>query len=235
MPRFADHLTGIADILHSSAEGGEVRINYGEETTGEGKLNDVQMWGPDGYIARPNDPSDKGAAQVYHCVEGQAQIAIATRDNRFAAQAGTLEPGDRMIVTDGPSRFYMKRASRRIGLYTEAVNTPPAGGKGMLIEADGDSGVLRLRAGGAVIELDANSGTITLTAAGITGKSVLVLSPTEGAQIIAGAIHLDTLGFLTLGLNSSQTRPGIPGVDTVIIGASGQTGIAAPRISAAQF
>jgi hypothetical protein len=235
MPRFADHLTGIADILHSSAENGEVRVNYGEETTGEGELADVQVWGPDGYIARPNDPSDKGAAQVLYLVDGQQQRAMAFRDNRFAVQAGTLEPGDRIICTDGPTRFFMKRATQRIGLYTEAVSTPPAGGKGMLIEADGDAGVLRLRAGGAVIELDAASGTITLTASGLTGKSVLVLSPTEGAQIIAGAIHLDTLGFLTLGLNSSQTRPGIPGVDTVIIGASGQTGIAAPRISAAQF
>jgi hypothetical protein len=235
MPRFADHLTGIADILHSSADGGEVRVNYGEETTGEGHLSDVQTWGPDGYIARPNDPSDKGATQVLYIVDGQQQRAIAYRGNYFAAQAGTLEPGDRMIVTDGPSRIYMKRASQRVGMYTEAVSTPPAGGKGMLIEADGEAGVLRLRAGGAVVELDGNNGTITLTAAGLTGKAVLVLSPTEGAQILAGAIHLDTLGFVTLGLNSSQTRPGIPGVDTVTIGASGQTAIAAPRVSAAQF
>lgn len=229
-----DQYFDLGDVLLSTAEKGQIRVNLGDVDTQKGYGVSTPVWGPDGYLAVPNDPKD-GAARALYLTTGQGRRAIAFSDNRFAGQAGTMEPGDRMIVTDGPSRFYLKRTDQRVGVYTEAKSDPPVGGKGMIIEADGDSGKIRLRAGGAVIELDSSNGTITLTAAGLSGKSVLVLSPTDGAQIMAGGIHLDTLGFVTLGLNSDQTRPGKPGVDTVIVGAMGQSGVAAPRTSAAQY
>lgn len=222
------------DVVLSTAENGQVRVNLGDVDRKTGYGVSTPVWGPDGYLARPNDP-ESGACQALYLTDGQNRRAVAFCDNRFAAQAGTLAPGDRMIVTNAACRIYMKQATARVGFYTEATADPPVGGKGMLVEADGDAGIIRLRAGGAVIELDAASGTITLTAAGPAGKSVLVLSPTDGAQIMAGAINLDTLGFVTLGLNSDQTRPGKPGVDNILIGAMGQSGIMAPKASAAQY
>ena len=216
------------------AEGGEVRVNPGEETTGEGFASDTQVWGPDGYIARPNDPNDKGAAQVFYTVEGQQQIALAFRDNRFAAQAGTLEPGDRMIVTDGPTRFYLKRTKAQVGLYTEAANEPPTGGKGMILDLSGESGVIQIRAGGCIISLDGQNGKITLTASGPSGAATLVLDAVNGISLIGGVANIDC-PFVTLGLNSDNTRPGKPGLDTVTIGAAGQTAVASPKVYAAQF
>jgi hypothetical protein len=232
MPRFADHLTGIADILHSSAEGGEVRVNYGEETTGEGHLSDVQTWGPDGYIARPNDPSDKGTCQVLYIVDGQQQRATAFRDNRFAAQAGTLEPGDRMIVTDGPSRIYMKRASQRVGMYTEAKSAFADGSKGMVIDLDGEAGNIQIKRGGQMVVLG-EDGNVTLVCAGPATQSSIVMTPTT-ITITASTVNVAG-GFVALGTNSDGTLPGKPGLDTVVVGASGQTGIASPKVFAAQY
>lgn len=232
MPRFADHLTGIADILHSSAENGEVRVNYGEETTGEGFLADVQTWGPDGYIARPNDPSDKGAAQVLYLVDGQQQRAVAFRDNRFAAQAGTLEPGDRMIVTDAACRLYLKKTRAQVGMYTEAVNAFPDGSKGMVLDLDGQSGVIQVKRGGQMIVLG-DDGNVTLLCATAASQSSIVMTPTS-ITITAGTVNIAG-GFVALGLNSDGTIPGKPGLDTVVVGASGQTGIASPKVFAAQY
>jgi hypothetical protein len=229
-----DQYFDLGDVVLSTAEKGQIRVNLGDVDRKTGYGVSTPVWGPDGYLARPNDPKD-GACRALYLTDGQNRRVLATSDNRFAAQAGTLEPGDRMIVSSGDARFYLRNADNRIGVYTEAKSDPPVGGKGMIIEADGEAGLIRLRAGGAVIELDAASGTITLTAAGPSGKSVLVLSPTEGAQIMAGGIHLDTLGFVTLGLNSDQTRPGKPGADNVLIGAIGQSGVMAPKCNAAQY
>lgn len=223
MPRHPDHLIDYADVLLSTATSGEVRVNLGNSVTGEGYDNNASVWGPDGYLARPNDPSDDGAARALYFVDGNARKVFATCDNRFAAQAGALEPGDRMIVTDGAGRIFMKQATAHVGMYTEMPDEPPSGGKGMILSLNGAEGVITLRAGGAMIVLDGNAGTITLLASGPSGNTSITLDSST-ISLLAGAVHLDG-GFTTLGLNSDGTRPGKPGVDTVLIGALGQTGV----------
>lgn len=227
MTRFADHLTQIADILHSTAESGEVRVNVGEETTGEGERGDVQVWGPDGYIARPNDTSDAGCAQGFYVNDGQQQRVIAFRDNRFASSAGTLEPGDRMIVTDAPCRFYMKKARQRVGLYTESTDTPPAGGKGMTLDLDGEGNLLQLRFGGCLLVADGQKWTIV--ASNGSANASIVIDPAKGITITAGAIYLDG-GNVTIGLTGGAARPGIPGVDSALYGPLGQAGVASSSV-----
>ncbi len=113
MPHFADHLTQTADILLSTAEDGEIRVNLGELSTGEGFFSDVQVWGPDGFISRPNESDDKGCVQALYIVDGQQQRVAATRDNRYAKQAGTPDPGDRFIVTKGAPRILIKQKRQR--------------------------------------------------------------------------------------------------------------------------
>lgn len=232
MPRFSDHLTDIADILHSTAEGGEVRINVGEETTGEGYAIDMQVWGPDGYIARPNAPSDRGTAQALYAVDGQQNRAFAFRDNRFAAQAGTLDDGDRLIVTDGPTRFYLKRATQRVGLYTEAKSAPPAGGKAMILDLNGDEGVVLIRCGGCTFAMDGSK--ITISAVGPAGSASITLDPVLGVSIQGGVANIDC-PFVTVGLQSDNTRPGKPGVDNAILGPVGMAGIPSPKVYLAVY
>lgn len=233
MTRFADHLTAIADVLHSTAENGEVRVNLGEDTTGEGERIDVQVWGADGFLARPNERSDKGTCQALYLVDGQQQRVFAFRDNRFAVQAGTMDPGDRLIVTDGPTRFFMKRETQRVGLYTEAKSTPPVGGKGQILDLNGDDGTITIRCGGCTILLDGQNGKIVLTATGPAGSATLTLDATKGAAITAGIVNVDA-PFVTLGLTGGAVRPGIPGVDSVIYGPMGQAGLSSSSVYVAK-
>jgi hypothetical protein len=228
-----DQYFDLGDVLLSTAEKGQIRVNLGDVDTQKGYGVSTPVWGPDGYLAVPNDPKD-GAARALYLTTGQGRRAIAFSDNRFAGQAGTMKPGDRRIVTDGPTRFYLTRSDKRIGFYTETENDPPVGGKGMLFDMSGKDGVIQLRAGGCSITLDAQKGTITLCAAGPSGAATLVLDPVNGIQLLSGIVNVDA-PFVTLALNSDGSRPGKPGIDTVTVGAMGQSAVASPHCFAANM
>jgi len=213
------------DVVTSSAERGQIRVNIGDVDKQTGYGVSLPVWGPDGYLAMPNDPGN-GAARAFYFKDGTNARALAFSDNRFTEQAGTLKPGDRMIVSDSPARFYLRKADARLGFYTEAESDPPVGGKGMLVDLSGKDGVIQLRAGGCSITLDGQKGTITLCAAGPSGAATLVLDSTKGVQLLSGIVNVDA-PMVTLGLTSAGTRPGVPGVDTVVAGATGQTAIPA--------
>ena len=231
---FADYLTDTADILISTADSGEIRVNLGDSVTKQGYDSDVPVWGPDGFLSRPNDPTDAGAAMAFYVTDGNQKRVIGIRDNRFASQAGLLDAGDRAIVTDGPARLFLKQVRAAISAYTEMTNDPPAGGKGMLNDMDGSTGIITLRSGGAMVTLNGNTGVIMLVASGPNGATSLTLDPVNGASINAGVVNLDA-GFVTLGLNSDGSRPVKPAVETVILGAVGQSGVASPKIYGASF
>lgn len=230
MPRHPDLLTGTADVLHSTAESGEIRVNLGTVATGEGIDNDVPVWGIDGFLSRPNDPSDGGAATAVYFHDGHQRRVIGTRDNRFSSQAGTMRPGDRMIVTDGPSRIYAQQA-RRVGLYTESKDAPEVGGAAMTVDLNGVTGVVLVKHGGRLIQFGSD-GSLTLVCAGTASQSTVAMTPTS-VTITAPTINL--VGTVALGFNSDLTPPGKPGVDTVLVGAVGTTGIASPKVYAAQY
>lgn len=221
------------DVVLSTAEKGQVRVNLGDVDRKTGYGVSTPVWGPDGYLARPNDP-ESGACQALYLTDGQNRRAVAFCDNRFAAQAGTLAPGDRMIVSSQAARFYLRNADNRIGFYTEAQSEPPTGGKGMLFDMSGKDGVIQIRCGGASITLDGQKGTITLCAAGPSGASTLVLDAVNGFQALAGIVNLDA-PFVTVGLTSAGTRPGTPGLDTALVGPTGQAGLPAPKCYIASF
>lgn len=228
-----DQYIDTGDVVLSTAENGQIRVNLGDVDKQTGYGVSVPAWGPDGYLARPND-SGEGAARALYLTDGNNKRAFAFSDNRFAKQAGTLDPGDRMIVSSGDARFYLRNEDNRIGFYTEAQSDPPVGGKGMLFDMSGKDGVIQIRCGGCSITLDGQKGTITLCAAGPSGSSTIVLDPVNGAQILAGIVNLDA-PFVTLGLNSTGDRPGKPGVDTVVVGALGQSAVASPHCFAANM
>ncbi len=212
------------DVVLSTAENGQVRVNLGDVDRKTGYGVSTPVWGPDGYLARPNDP-ENGACQALYLTDGQNRRAVAFCDNRFAAQAGTLAPGDRMIVTNAACRMFMKAATAHVGFYTEAKSEPPVGGKGMTVDLNGDDGKVVLRAGGCSITLDGQAGTITLIAAGPSGTTTVTLDAVNGFSVVAGIANIDA-GNVTLGATGGTLRPGTPGVDSALYGAMGQSGIA---------
>lgn len=228
--RTLDSAFDVGDVLLSTAENGEIRVNLGDVDTKKGYAVNVPVWGPDGYITRPNDPED-GACRAVYFVDGHNRRVLATCDNRFAKQAGTLKPGDRMIVTDGPTRLYLKRATQKIGVYTEAKTKPAVGGSAMTVDVDGDTGNITIKRGGETIVL--SEGSVTIVCAGPAAQSSILMTP-DAITIMASVINLAGQA-VSLGMNSDGTMPGKLGVDTVTIGALGNTAIASPRVFAAQY
>lgn len=226
--RQLDSAFDVGDVLLSTAEKGEIRVNIGDVDTKAGYAINVPVWGPDGYLTRPNDPED-GACRAVYFVDGHNRRVLATCDYRFAKQAGTLDPGDRMVVTDGPSRFFLRKKDQRIGFYTESIDDATVGGKGMLLDLSGKEAAITIKVWGCLIHLDGKAGRIMLTASNGSQASTLVLDAAKGASVISGSMNIDC-GFVTVGLNSGGVRPGIPGVDTALYGAMGQTGVASASV-----
>lgn len=162
-----------ADILQTTAEDGEVRCNLGDSRDGTGYVNSAAVWGLDGFFSRPNNPTADGAAQGLYVVDGNQVRVVASRDNRFAAQTGALQPGDRAIVTDGPARILLKQAKAVVNLYTENAKD---NGSSMMVDVNGDLGSIKLVCGGSVFEITKDSITMMTSGQGfaITDKGVSV-------------------------------------------------------------
>lgn len=152
MAVFADYLTSVADILTSTlAEDGQVRVNLGDATTGEGWASEAPMWGLDGFVSRPNDSSADGAAQGLYLVEGDTKRVIASRDNRWASKAGSLKPGDRAIVSDCAARLFLKQSTSSLVLYTENQQDADSS---MIVELNGQAGSFRVIVGKAYLLME---------------------------------------------------------------------------------
>lgn len=224
-------INGTADILLTAVENGEVRVNIGDTITNEGYDGNQSLWGPDGFISVPNNPTDAGAARAFYFVDGYERRVVGTLDLRFSGQAGTLEEGDRMIVTDGPCRIGMKKKTARVFLYTESENDPPVGGKGMILDISGKDGTIQIRRGGSVFVMDGS--TIKIFQDGPSSRSSIEMTDST-ITLMAGTVNIAG-DFVTLAKNSDGTLPGKPGVDTVILGAVGQSGVASPKVFAANY
>lgn len=122
----------MADIVATEVEDGVVRATLGDSTDGSGIDREVAQWGVDGFISRPCDPDQDGAAQALFVTDGQEKRIIGTRDYRYADKVGELGPGDRAIVSACDAQLVLKRSE----------------------------GALVLRAGDATVEI--KPGSITL-------------------------------------------------------------------------
>lgn len=200
-----------ADILQTTSEDGEVRCNLGDSRDGTGFVNSAAVWGLDGFISRPNDPTADGAAQGLYVVDGNQVRVVASRDNRFAAQVGALQPGDRAIVTDGDARIFVKQEDNAVILYT--VSAKKQGN--MMVRLGGSDGKLSLFCDSAWIEISDEE--IVLSVAG----SQLKLDKT-GVQIIGPHFHCDTGGG-HLGTLGFGVAPPV-GVRSILVGPTALAG-----------
>lgn len=141
MSRYPQDVLIEGDILTSDRDddSGELRINIGDSLTGEGETIGASLWAADGFFGRPVDADERGACRVLYHVEGNQQRGVATKDNRFVGAYFELEPGDRAIVTDGSARFFIKKATHQIALYTEGGGDSS---KPMQINLNGEAGTV---------------------------------------------------------------------------------------------
>lgn len=201
----------IADVLSSKVDQGEVRLTVGDVITGTTYATDCQFWGTDGFYGIPaaGNASD-GTAQALFFVDGNAKRVVGSRDNRTVEKYGSLEPGDRAIISTGDARFILKNNRDSVTLYSENQKD---GGTSMLVDVSGKDGTISLTAGRGGMVIGPDGITIKF------GNSVLVLDDKgvtlqgPSAKVVGGTVLLGAPGTIPL-----------PGVNSVIYGPTGLTG-----------
>lgn len=163
--------TIIADILRSDTEDGVPVANIGEDTTGEGFGADTIVWGNgDGFVSVPNQPSDAGVAQAVVTQDGHVKRAVQTRDQRWVTKAGTLQPGDRAVVSDSEAWIRLTRASDKIEIVS--------GARTIVID-------------GSKVEITNALGKVSVSSTGVTLSSgvtsSITVSPTGVAIVVPPA------------------------------------------------
>jgi len=142
----------IADILRADTENGAPVVNIGEQTTGLGFGADTSVWGNgDGFVSVPNNPSDAGAAQAIVTQDGHVKRATQTRDARWVAKAGTLEPGDRAIVTDSEAWIRLTRATDKIEIVSGDMKVTLDGASGNITINNGGTSMITMTSAGLVV------------------------------------------------------------------------------------
>jgi hypothetical protein len=211
-----EHAIMNADVTASTMESGDVRVNIGDSLTNEGVAAEAPWWcNGDGFVSRPNDPDGDGACETVYAHHGNQRVCIAARDARYSEKAGELQPGDRAIVSRGEARFLLKAETDSVTLYTADQTNNDAS---MMVNLDGSRGSIKIMVGGTYIELKDKS--IVLS----TGGAMLSLDATA---IQAFASHV-AMNAKTGNLGVVGVAPPPPGVNSLLAGVSGMTGIPSP-------
>ncbi len=162
-----EHITGVTNVLLSTSDGGKVRCNLGINVDSEGVGSDAACWANgDGFISVPNPPDDAGKCQAIWLHEGDQKRVLALRDYRYTEKGGSLQEGDRAIVSNCEARFLLKREINGLTLYTVNETDDDStmmldlnGSTGEILIVNGKSSIsikkdkIQLSAGGTVVEL----------------------------------------------------------------------------------
>lgn len=219
---------GRADVLASSMENGDVRVNLGDALTNEGYVADAPWWcSGDGFVSRPNNPSDNGGGScvAFWFFDGSQRVAVAARDGRYAEKAGSLQPGDRAIVSDCDARFVLKRETNSVTLYTANETDDD---NSQMIDLRGKTGVTLLLNGGCMIRQKKDE--VLVTVQDDIDSSTFI--QTAGGFQFSGKTFAVNCATITLGL----MPPGIPpnvAVTPALVGLSGIAGIPSTKVAIA--
>lgn len=211
---------GVADVLGTTADSGEVRCKLGYHFDETGIDNAAPAWGLDGFISRPSDPSSAGAAQAFFVQDANRRYVVSLRDNRFASKVGTLDPGDRAIVTDGEARVLLKQQRDAVVLYTE--NAPAD--KSMMVDLGGADGTIKITNGRCALTMfdDGVDAYISLT---VSGGATLTMK-SDGTVSLDGAYFNCATGGGRLGVLAPQV-PGPPApAGSIVYGPTGMAAVA---------
>jgi hypothetical protein len=216
-----------ADIIETDASTGEIRAKIGNSATGLGYMAELPMYGPDGFVGRPNQPSENGAsAQAFYIYDGDGAVIVGTRDNRYAEKVGEMAPGDRAIITDGEARVLIKREGDSVFIMTENQQT----GKTMILEMNGADGVAQLFNGNCWFSMTGD--TITLSAGDSSGSAMIMLNA-RGIHFMGANFFCGTAGgHFGYMVPPTATSPGVAPQEpaqSILFGPSGVAG--APSLS----
>lgn len=195
---------------------GELRLRFGDATTGVGVGPDAALWGQDGFISRPNDPEGAKACQALVHEDGNTRRVVATKDNRCTSFYGQLETGDRAIVSTSDARWLLKNATASIVSYTK---TPQ--GDTCIVSLEGSTGLFTVAIGGpgGTAMFQMKSGEVTL--ANGAGAAIQM----KGNSI---ALHADTVwvagGRTCIGVLPGGQAP-LPGINSALVGPMGMSGV----------
>lgn len=207
------------DVLGAElAASGEIRLKLGDAKTGKGVVDDVALWGTDGFVSMPEAAEDGEACSALYVRAGNLRRAIGTKDNRTLSKYGDLKPGDKAIVSSGDARVIVKRATHTIDLFT--LNSDDGSGSPVMLQVSGKQGsitalaagnggtaMLKIKAGKIALAVD-GGGSLLVNAQGVTvnGKHFAANTATGNLGTIAGA-------------------PPQPGVNSILAGLTGMTGV----------
>jgi hypothetical protein len=212
----ADHVVNSSDVLGSTAENGDVRVNLGDSLTNEGEAADCPFWGnANAFISRPADPDEDGACEATYTRQGNQRVVTACRDARYTEKAGSLEPGDSAIVGPGDGRLLNKAATHTIAMFTQDKTN---GDESMMASLDGENGTALLMVGSTYIEL--KKGKLVLS----NGEAMISL---DGPNIQIFGSHT-ALNTKTGNLGVVGVIPPPVGVSSITAGVSGMTAIPSP-------
>lgn len=214
-----DQRTGVADILQSTAEDGEIRCTLGYLYDGRGIGQAEPVWGVDGFVSRPNAQTADGAAMAFYLQGANHKYILATRDNRFADKVGTLDAGDRAIITDGEARVLVKKERDAVVLYTVNQKVDQS----MMVDMGGVDGATKIINGKCFFAMtdDGINASITL---GISGGSSMTLFE-DGTVSINGAFFNCATPGGRLGVLSMTTPGPLAPLGSILMGPSGMTGL----------
>ena len=221
-----------SDLLVSSVEDGRITVTLGDSRYDEGETEgtavDCQMVGStDGFYSVPAVADQSGAPQAFSYTMGNDAFVFGTWDNRSISNCGDLKPGDRAIVTKGPTRVLVKDASNSVNIVTKAADLPE--------ETDPTTGKVLTDMGISVVGDNNGASSINLT----LGDSIVQVTKDEivlsagGAQLVINSKGISVYGdhFMcnTGGGNLGALAPGVApivGAQSVLYGPQGLAGVA---------
>lgn len=198
-----------------------------------GDADNVEWWQHIGFASRPSKPTTASGelaadtkaqrigAQAITISQGYGDVAIASRDVRSLKVYGQLKEGETAVFAAGEDGKGQARtlwkADGSIHHYTRVGNAED--GAGMVIQIDPQNNAIRLLNGdgcGLIIE----GKNIYLT----NGEAALTLTPSGDAKLIGkGQAQVD-------GKNILLGSQGVPGPNSALMGPTGISGAANPKI-----
>lgn len=210
-----------ADILgYDLTSMGDLRVKVGNSQTGEGRYDDLPVWGVDGFISRALPADNDGACMAL--VDVTARRVTATKDNRITRKYGSIADGDKAIVGYRDHRFLMKHSSDSVSLLTKNHS---ANDDLMILQLNGDKGELSILIGGSSGPsfVKVKSGVIHMS---VDGGGSLTIDKT-GVHITGAWFDCATAGGNLGTLPGGAPLP--PLTNSVLAGPTGIAGMPAPK------
>jgi hypothetical protein len=182
----------IADVVGIDVQpNGAVTLRVGDAFREKGFSANAPMFGLANVVSVPLLPEGGEAAQVLCAEDDDQRVPFAAQDNRIAAQAGTLKPGDTAIFTDGEAKLLVKRDTDQVIAYTKGA----ASGDSQMIINDGENDQIVLTVGATFISIGREEIVLAVNGgASITLNKQSIAMLTNAIQAVAASVQLGDMG-----------------------------------------